>query len=43
MAEAEAAPARTDSSGRPFVCEAHSPDGGRHVQVFGPSACHHGP
>jgi hypothetical protein len=41
MAEAEPIPVRTSSGGRPFVCEAHSPDGW-HVQVFGPSARHHG-
>jgi len=28
-------------SGRQFVCEAFSPDGGWHIQVFGPSDCHH--
>src|SRR5713101_7671335 len=39
MSEAETTPVRTESTGRRFVCEARSPDGGWHVQVF-PSACH---
>jgi hypothetical protein len=42
MAEAEPTQVRTDSIGRPFVCEARSPDGSWHVQVFGPSDRHHG-
>ena len=42
MAEGEPTQAYTAGVGRPFVCEATSPDGGWHVQVLGPSHCHHG-
>jgi hypothetical protein len=35
MAEAEAATVRTDGLGRSLVCEARSPDGAWHVEVFG--------
>jgi hypothetical protein len=40
MAEVEPTSPRISCGGRPFVCEAFSPDGAWHVQVFGPSRSH---
>jgi len=37
MAESEEIQVRTDGHGRSFVCEARSPDGDWHVEVFGPN------
>ncbi|CEF49247.1 unnamed protein product [uncultured bacterium] len=42
MAEAKLDSIRTDGLGREFVCESRSPDGGWHVEVFGPNESSNG-
>jgi hypothetical protein len=40
MSDSETTCVHTDGTGRRFLFEARSPDGGWHVQVFGPSPSH---